>query len=82
MRTNTVMKTMNTVCGKTISYMQEPGQTPKAHSATGPAITYTKDDKVVSEYYLHGIKHSKAVWQDLINQTKVTPTGDAFRMDF
>jgi len=82
MRTTTVTKTFNTICGRTISYIQETGQNAKAHSIAGPAIIYTKDEKKSPEYYLFGIKYSKADWQGLINQTKVTPTGDAFRLDF
>lgn len=82
MRATTIIRTFNTVCGKTISYMQETGQTAKAHSATGPAIIYSKDEKKVPEYYLFGIKYSKSDWQDLINQTKVTPTSAGFKLDF
>ena len=82
MRTTTVIKTFNTICGKTITYSQDTGQVAKAHCTTGPAIVYTKDEKKAPEYYLFGIKYSKSAWQDLVNQTKVVPTGDGFRLDF
>lgn len=82
MRTTTVIKTFNTVCGKTISYIQEVGQTAKAHSTTGPAIVFPKDEKKTPEYYLFGIKYSKADWQDLINQSKVSPAASGIKLDF
>lgn len=82
MRTTTVIKTFNTVCGKTISYIQEVGQIAKAHSTTGPAIVFPKDEKKTPEYYLFGIKYSKADWQDLINQSKVSPAASGIKLDF
>ncbi len=81
MRTTTITKTIKTICGKTISFIQETGQVAKAHSITGPAITYSKEEKKSPEYYLFGIKYSRADWQDLLNQTKAMPVGDAFRLD-
>jgi hypothetical protein len=81
MRTTTITKTIKTICGKTISFIQETGQIAKAHSITGPAITYSKEEKKSPEYYLFGIKYSRADWQDLLNQTKAMPVGDAFRLD-
>jgi hypothetical protein len=82
MRATTVIRTMNTACGKEITYLQETGQIAKAHSATGPAIVYPKQDKKTPDYYLFGIKYSKAVWQDLVNQTKASPSTDGIRLDF
>lgn len=82
MRTTTVMKTFNTVCGKTISYCQDTGQIAKAHSTTGPAIVYPKEEKKAPEYYLFGIKYSKSDWQDLINQSKVNPAAAGLKLDF
>ena len=81
MRTTTVTRTMKTLCGKSISYIQETGQIAKAHSTTGPAITYPKEEKKSPEYYLFGIKYSRTDWQDLLNQTKAMPVADAFRLD-
>jgi hypothetical protein len=81
MRTTTVMKTIKTICGKTISYLQETGQNAKAHSTTGPAIIYPKEEKKSPEYYLFGVKYSKAQWQDLLNQSKASATTDATLLD-
>lgn len=81
MRTTTVMKTIKTICGKTISYLQETGQIAKAHSTTGPAIIYPKEEKKSPEYYLFGVKYSKAQWQELLNQTKASATTDATLLD-
>ena len=82
MRSTTVIRTINTACGKTVTFLQETGQTAKMHSTTGPAIIYPKDEKKAPEYYLFGIKYSKAAWQDLLNQSKTPTTGEAFRLDF
>jgi len=82
MRSTTVIRTINTACGKEITYLQETGQIAKMHSTTGPALIYPKDEKKAPEYYLFGIRYPKAVWQDLLNQTKAMPAGDAFRLDF
>lgn len=82
MRSTTIIRTINTACGKEITYLQETGQTAKMHSTTGPALIYPKDEKKAPEYYLFGIRYSKAVWQDLLNQSKAVPTGDTFKLDF
>lgn len=76
MRTVSIVRTMKTVCGKTITYFQEPGQTAKAHSLEGPAVIYPESDKQPDEYYIYGIKYSKTKWQDLVNQHKASLTVD------
>jgi len=82
MRTHTTIKTINTVCGKTLTYLEATGQTNKMHSAEGPAMVYPKEEKKAPEYYLFGIKYSKNKWQELINSSKVTATGEPTRLDF
>lgn len=76
------MRTINTVCGKTVTYLQDPGQNPKMHSITGPALIYPENEKKSPEYYLFGVKYSKQQWQELINASKPTPAADAVKLDF
>lgn len=77
MRTYTTIKTIKTVCGKTLSYLEATGQPNKMHSAEGPAIIYSEAENKVSEYYLFGIKYSKNEWKSLVNQSKATPIAEA-----
>ena len=62
---------MKTVCGKTISYLQTEGESNKAHSTEGPAIVYAEGDGMEPEYYLYGIKYSKANWKERVSQYKI-----------
>lgn len=82
MRTITILKTIKTVCGKTISYSQETGQIAKAHSTTGPAIVYAEDENKSPEYYFLGVKYSKPIWQSLVNQTKASAVKDGIILDY
>lgn len=75
-------KTIKTVCGKTITFYEEAGGVAKAHSVTGPAIIYPKDDAKTSEYYLYGIKYSKTAWQSLISQYKAVTLADALKLEY
>ncbi len=59
---------MNTVCGKTITYLKDPGKIAKPHSLTGPAFIYSVEEGKAPEYYLYGIKYTKSKWQELVNQ--------------
>lgn len=77
MRTHSVVKTIKTVCGKQVSYLETTGQPNKMHSLEGPAITYSESEGKVPEYYLFGIKYSKNEWKSLINQHKATPAAEA-----
>lgn len=77
MRSHTTIKTIKTVCGKLISYMQTDNQVAKMHSTEGPALVYSEADNKVSEYYLFGIKYSKNEWKSLINQHKAIPVAEA-----
>lgn len=70
MKESSYVKTMKTVCGKTITYYKEPGEIAKAHSTTGPAFIYPESEGKAPEYYLYGIKYKKADWQALIDQQK------------
>lgn len=76
MRTRSVVKTMNTVCGKTISFLQTDGQPNKMHSVDGPALVYSDADNKAPEYYLYGIKYSKAEWKERLTQKKVLAPAD------
>jgi hypothetical protein len=82
MRTYTTIRTMNTACGKTLTYIETTGESNKLHSTEGPAFIYPKEEKKAPEYYLYGIKYSKNKWQELINSSKVTATGEPTRLDF
>jgi hypothetical protein len=77
MRTHTTIKTINTLCGKTITYMETTGQVAKMHSTEGPAVVYVKGEVKTPEYYLFGIKYSKNEWKSLITQHKAIPVADA-----
>ena len=77
MRTHTTIKTMKTVCGKTLSYLDVTGQVAKMHSTEGPAVIFAEEEKKAPEYYLFGIKYSKNEWKSLINQHKAIPVADA-----
>ena len=76
MRTRSVVKVMNTVCGKTISYLQTDGQPNKMHSVEGPALIYADEDSKAPEYYLYGIRYTKADWKERLSQRKVTATAE------
>ena len=81
MRTRSGIKTMKTVCGKTISYLQEDGKVARAHSTTGPAIVYSDGENKAPEYYLYGIKCTKQRWKELLSQSKATPATDMSPFD-
>jgi hypothetical protein len=80
MRHRNPIKTMKTVCGKTITYMEAEGENNKMHSTEGPALIYPEEEKKAPEYYLFGIKYSKADWKSLLSQSKPIPDGTP--MDF
>jgi len=77
MRTHSVTKTIKTVCGKTLSFLETTGQPNKMHSMEGPAVIYPESESKTSEYYLFGIKYSKNEWKSLINQHKAAPASEA-----
>lgn len=81
MRTHTIQRTMNTACGKTISYIQTTGQVAKAHSTEGPAIIYPDVEAKSPEYYLYGIKYSKIKWKEALTQHKMPAVGDPIILD-
>jgi len=76
MRTRSIVKTMNTVCGKTITFLQTEGQPNRMHSVDGPALIYADADNKAPEYYLYGIKYSKTDWKDRLSQKKVVVPAD------
>jgi hypothetical protein len=81
MRIRNGIKTIKTICGKTITYLQEEGKTARAHSTTGPAIVYSEEENKSPEYYLYGVKYTKQRWKELLSQSKVTPAADASPFD-
>jgi hypothetical protein len=76
MRTRSITKTMNTVCGKTITFLQTEGQPNRMHSVDGPALIYSDADNKAPEYYLYGIKYSKAEWKERLTHKRVTVSVD------
>lgn len=80
MRIKSTVKTIQTICGKTISYLETTGQPNKMHSVEGPAITYPEAENKVPEYYIHGIKYTKQQWKELIAQRK-TPINSEYSFD-
>lgn len=76
MRTRSVVKTMRTVCGKTITFLQTDGQPNKVHSTEGPALVYPDVDNKAPEYYLYGIKYSKADWKDRTSLRKLSAANE------
>lgn len=82
MRTQTLQKTIKTTCGKMISFLQTLGDPlVKAHSTEGPAIIYPESEETLPEYYIHGVKHSKAQWKEYLAHTKVTTVTDPIMLD-
>ncbi len=83
MRTRSIVKTMNTICGKTITFLQTEGHPNRMHSVDGPALIYSDEDNKAPEYYLYGIKYSKAEWKERLTQKKtVTPADISFDSQF
>jgi len=80
MRIQTGVKTIKTVCGKTISYFKE-GDVLKMHSLEGPAIVYPKEEKKLPEYYVYGVRYTKQKWQELVNLHKATALPDQSKFD-
>lgn len=76
MKTRSTTKTIKTACGKTVSYLQTEGYPNKMHSTEGPAIIYAEEENKAPEYYLHGVKYSKAEWKDRTSQSKITVNTD------
>ena len=74
------IKTMNTVCGKTLTYIETEGLHNKMHSTEGPAVVYSEADNKASEYYLFGIRYTKPQWKSLLSQNK--PIVDSTPMNF
>ena len=76
MRTKSIIKKINTICGKTITYLQVDGESNKMHSTEGPALIYADEDNKAPEYYLYGIKYSKADWKERTSQRKTLAATD------
>ena len=81
MRVQTIQRTIKTTCGKTLSFLQTTGEVAKAHSAEGPAIVYPEHENRIPEYYLHGIKRTRAEWKEAISKAKTTVTIDPIILD-
>lgn len=82
MRREIINKTMKTVCGKTITYLQIEGENAKPHSLEGPAFIYPEEEGKAPEYYINGIRYSKLVWESLVSQAKSSLVGDPINFDF
>ncbi len=77
MRIQTIQRTIKTACGKTISFLQTTGDTTvRAHSTEGPAIIYPEHENRAPEYYLHGVKRTKAEWKEALSQSKIAAGSD------
>lgn len=78
MRTKTITKTVKTVCGKTISFIQTEEGNNKMHNIEGPAVIYSESENKEPEYYLYGVKYTKASWKSIVTQYKnsLTPASD------
>jgi len=81
MRTRSTVKILNTVCGKTISYLQTDGQPNRMHSVDGPALIYAEEENKAPEYYLYGIRYSKAEWKERLSQRKSLPATDLMMLE-
>lgn len=81
MKETTYTRTMRTTCGKTISYLKDPGENAKAHSLTGPAFIYPESEGQDPEYYIYGIRYTKAKWQELVNQHKALLVVDSEELE-
>lgn len=82
MRTAIINKTMKTVCGKTITYTQRDGENAKPHSLEGPAVTYPESENTLPEYYVNGIKYSKAAWLSLVAHDKALAMEEPTNFDY
>jgi hypothetical protein len=65
-----MLRTIRTACGHIIDVIDLPGRNLLPHSITGPAFIYP-DKK--EEYYIYGIKYSKADWLALAKPAKIKP---------
>lgn len=82
MRIQTKQRTIKTVCGKTISYLQTTGDpVGKAHSTEGPAIIYPEHENIAPEYYLYGVKYTKTKWKEALSQAKTVSSNDPIISD-
>ena len=81
MRIRSGIKTIKTICGKTITYLQEEGKVARAHSTTGPAVTYSEEENKSPEYYLYGVRCTKQRWKELLAQSKTVVTVDTSPFD-
>lgn len=82
MKTISIVKTITTVCGKTLTFFQEGDNVAKMHSMEGPAVIYPEDSKKAAEYFIYGIKYSKSRWQSIVTQHKAALVGDGMKFDY
>lgn len=83
MKSRSVVKTMKTACGKTVTYLQADGESNKMHSIEGPAIVYPENENKAPEYYLYGMKYSKSDWETRVAQRESSLNADAmFEIDY
>lgn len=65
-------KTIRTPEGIVLEIYVEEGRNPVPHSFDGPAIKYPKNMKRQDEYYVYGIRYTKAKWEETKESSKVT----------
>ena len=82
MKVQIISKTMTTVCGKQITYIQRVGENAKPHSLEGPAIVYSDAEGLAPEYYIYGIRYNKAGWLALVAHDKVLSAVEPTNFDY
>lgn len=70
--THSQFKTIKTPDGVVLHVYKAPDRNAVPHSIDGPAIKYPKSMKKVDEYFIYGIKYSKAKWMEAKEVTRVT----------
>lgn len=76
MKTRNTTKTMKTACGKIVSYLQIEGYPNRMHSTEGPAVIYAEEEGKAPEYYLYGVKYSKAEWKERVAPPRLVVSSD------
>jgi len=51
------------------------------HSVDGPALIYAEEENKAPEYYLYGIRYSKAEWKERLSQRKSLPATDLMMLE-
>jgi len=82
MKKQNVLKTITTICGKKITYLEGSDGIRKFHNLGGPAISYDKSaEKKAPEYYINGIKYDKQQWQSIVSQYKPSSKKNTLKLE-